>query len=217
MSWALWPMIGQLAASAALATALAVHAQIAVGGYEPPMYHDGKTHYEKSEHSFGRFTVVRYVEDCRDVPMLDFGCWLTKEARLDWHDSSGMIGFSFVDNGSSVQFKAQGKSADGQTICLMQGVLVGYDPKPSGSENWQRLQPFIGQQLRGCTAIAPANLSRALAEAGASGGDYVSAANVWKSVSVELFGPGGTRCIAERMVKPHTMPPRFECAKYSKP
>ena len=201
---------------AALVSAQAAYAQSAGGGYEPPVYHDGETLYEKSERSFGRFTVVRYIEDCRAVPMLDFGCWLTKEARLDWHDSSGTIGFSFIDNGSSVRFKARGESADHQTICIMQAVLVGYDPKPSAPENWQRLRPFIGQQLRDCTAIAPANLSRVLAEAGASAGDYAPAANAWKSVSVELFGANGARCTAERVVKSDTRPPQLECTKYLK-
>jgi len=217
MSWESSPMVGHLAVLAALVTAQAAHAQLPSAGYEPPTFNDGKTHYEKSEQSFGRFTVVRYVEDCRAVPMLDFGCWLTKEAQLEWYDSSGRIGFSFVDNGMSIRFRVQGKSADGQTICLMQDVLVGYDPKPSTVENWQRVQPFISQQLRGCATIAPANLNRALAEARDSDANYVSAANAWKSVSVELFGSNGVRCIAERPVKPRTIPPRSECVKYSKP
>jgi hypothetical protein len=211
--------VGRLSACAALLSAL-LTAQVGYGqapgrGYEPPSYHDGKTHYEKSEDQIGRFTVARYVEDCRDVAMLDFGCWLTKEAKLEWHDSSGAIGFSFVDNGTSVQFKAEGKSADGQTICISQGVLVGYDPKPSKVDNWYKLQPFIRKQLLACTAISPTSLNEALKEMEDSAKDYEPAANSWKGVSVELFGSNVRRCIAERMVKPVTMPPRFECKKYS--
>lgn len=211
--------IRQLSICAALLSALlttqAGYGQVPSRGYEPPSFDDGKTHYEKSEDHFGRFTVARYIEDCRAVPMLDFGCWLTKEAKLEWHDSSGAIGFSFVDNGASVQFKTEGKSADGKTICISQGVLVGYDPKPSRSDNWYKLQPFIRQQLLACTAIAPASMIQATKEMEASGADYESAANSWKRVSVELFGSNGRRCIAERMVKPFTTPPRFECVKYS--
>lgn len=211
--------VGRLSTCAAVLSAL-LSAQVGYGqtssrGYEPPSYHDGETHYEKSEEHFGLFTVVRSVEDCRDVPMLDFGCWLTKEARLEWHDSSGAIGFSFVDNGESVRFKAEAKSADGRTLCLSRGPLVGYDPQPSRSENWYDLQPFIRRQLVTCTAISPAILNGALDEAEASGTDYGSAANWWKHVSAELFGPNGCRCIAERMAKPFTMPPRFECVRYS--
>ena len=212
--------VGQLSAWAALLTA-SLTTQVGYGqapgrGYEPPSYHDGKTHYEKSEDKIGRFTVVRYVEDYRDVATLDVGCWLTKEARLEWHDSSGAIGFSFVDNGASVQFKAEGKSADGRTICLSQSVLVGYDPKPSNIDNWFKLQPFIRRQIVACTAISPISFDRATKEMEASGKDYEPAANSWKSVAVELFGPNGRRCIAERMAKPVTMPPRFECVNYSK-
>ncbi|RYF12502.1 MAG: hypothetical protein EOO77_17305 [Oxalobacteraceae bacterium] len=199
----------------ALLTVQAGYGQVANRGYEPPSYHDGETHYEKSEYHFGRFTVARYIEDCRDVAMLDSGCWLTKEAKLEWRDSSGAIGFLFVDNGASVEFKAEGKSADGKTMCLSRGVLVGYDPKPSKTDNWYKLQPFIHRQLLGCTAISPASLHQATKEMDASGADYESAANAWKSVSVELFGANGRRCIAERMMKPFTMPPRFECVKYS--
>ena len=211
--------VGRLSACATLLSAL-LTAQVGYGqvpgrGYEPPSYHDGETHYEKSEDQFGRFTVARYVEDCSDVAMLDFGCWLTKEAKLEWHDSSGAVGFSFADNGASVQFKAEGKSADGQTICIGQSVLVGYDPTPSKINNWYKLQPFIRRQLLACTAISPTSLNRAFKEMEASGEDYESAANSWKSVSVELFGPNGRRCNAERMVKPFSMPPRFECVKYS--
>ncbi|HEY0314459.1 MAG TPA: hypothetical protein VGC56_18445 [Allosphingosinicella sp.] len=185
-------------------------------GYQPPAYHDGKAHYEKSETSLGRFTVVRYVEDCRDVPMLDFGCWLTKEAQLRWRDSSDRIGFEFVDNGRGVRFRAEGRSAQGGTVCIMQPVLVGYDPKPSTIENWRKLQPFIGEQLRACEAISRADLNRALGEMANAAADYAAAAKAWKSVSVELFGPNGSRCVAER-AKAHTMPPRFECTRYSKP
>lgn len=211
--------VARLSARAALLSAL-MTAQVGYGqapgrGYEPPSYHDGETHYEKSEDQFGRFTVARYVEDCRDVATLDFGCWLTKEAKLEWHDSSGAIGFSFVDNGASVQFKAEGKSADGQTICIGQSVPVGYDPTPSKIDNWYTLQPLIRRQPLACKAISPTSLNRALKEMEASGEDYESAANSWKSVSAGLFGTNGRRCIAERLVKPFTMPPRFECVKYS--
>ena len=199
----------------ALLTAQAGYGQVASRGYEPPSYHDGQTHYEKSEDHFGRFTVARYIEDCRDVAMLHSGCWLTKEAKLEWHDSSGAIGFLFVDNGASVEFKAEGKSADGKTICLSRGVLIGYDPKPSKAANWVKIQPFIRQQLIGCTAIFSASLDQATKEMKASGADYESAANAWKSVSVNLFGVNGRRCIVERMVKLFTMPPLFKCVKYS--
>ena len=77
-------VIGRLSACVAVLSTLLTtqvgYGQVPSRGYEPPSYHDGKTHYEKSEDHFGRFTVARYIEDCRDVPMLDFGCWLTKEA-----------------------------------------------------------------------------------------------------------------------------------------
>lgn len=202
---------------AVLMTAQGGRAQLASSGYEPPWYHDGNAHYEKKEQVFGKFNVVRNIQDYREIPMLDSGPWITKEAIFSWHDSTDTIGFAFVDNGASVRFTAHGKSADGQTICLMQGVLVGYDPKPSALENWQKLQPFIRQQIRGCTAIAPADLGRATAEMQMSSADYVMAANVWKGVSVELFGSNARRCVAERMMKPFTMPPRYECSTYSKP
>jgi hypothetical protein len=192
------------------------HAQIVRPGYEPPWYHDGKAHYEKKEDSFGQFVVVRNVEDYREIPMLDTGPWITKESILSWHDSKGMIVLSFVDNGASVQFKAEGKNANGKAQCYLQGVLVGFDPKPSTTKNWQNLQPFIYRQLRSCTAITPADLQRAIAEMQASAQDYVSAANTWKSISVELFGANGQRCIRERLVKPFRIPPRYECAEYSK-
>lgn len=198
-------------------TARIADAQGTDRGYEPPDYRDGKAHYERRERSFGNFTVVRYVEDCRDLPLLDVGCWLTKESQLEWRDSTGMIGFTFVDNGASVRFKPMGKSADGRTICLSQGVLVGYDPKPSTLEHWQKLQPFIRPQLRACTAIAASDLDRAMVEMQSSGADYVAAARAWKGVSVELFGSSGRRCTADRLVKPVTMPPRYECARYSRP
>lgn len=201
----------------ALAPAAAGQAQTTGGGYEPPEYHDGQVHREQSAQRFGRFTVLRLVEDCRAAPMLDGGCWLNKEARLEWRDSSGAIGFAFIDNGASVRFRGEGASGDGKTVCLMPDVLVGYDSKPSTPQNWSRLQPFIARQLGGCTAIAPADLRRAMADAAAADVDYVTAANAWKGVSVALFGAGGRRCVAERMAKPRTMPPRFECTRYSAP
>lgn len=214
-------IVGRLSALTASLTVLAVaqaaNAQVGSRGYDPPEYHDGQTHYEKKEENFGRFTVVRYIEDCRAVPMLDFGCWLTKEAQLQWHDSTGKIGLSFIDNGYGVRFRAEGESADGKTTCLMQSVLVGYDPKPSKVENWKNLRPFISQQIRGCTAIGPVDLNRALSEMQISETYYVSAANAWKAVSAELFGSNDRRCIAQRMTDRISMPPRFECTRYSKP
>ena len=206
-----------LAACLTVVTAQAGHAQQPGKAYEPTWHHEGQAHYEKKEDRFGQFTVVRTIEDYRDVPMLDFGPWLTEQAILKWRDSTGTIGFSFTDNGSSVKFEAESKSADQKTTCIMQGALVGYDPKPSTIENWRKLQPFVGQQLHYCTAIDSVDLKRALSQMQASGADYVSAANAWKSVSVELFGPGGRRCVRDRMVKPITTPPRYECAKYSNP
>ena len=82
---------------------------------DPPMPQDGQAHYDKKEQVFGRFTVVRNIEDYRAVPMIDFGPLLTKEAQLNWNDSTGRIGFSFVDNGYSVQLKVKGESADGRS------------------------------------------------------------------------------------------------------
>jgi hypothetical protein len=90
-------------------------------GYAPPEYHDGQTHYEKSENKIGRFNIVRYVEDCRAVPIMHMGCWLTKEDRLEWHDTSAAIEVAIVDNGGSVQLKPKAKSADGQTIVIAHG------------------------------------------------------------------------------------------------
>ena len=110
-----------------------------------------------------------------------------------------------------------GKSPDHQTTCIMQRVLIGYDPKPSTLDSWKNLQSFIYRQLRGCSAIAPDNLNRAIAEMQSSGDAYVSAANAWKQVSLELFGPDRPRCIAERIAKPVTDFPIYKCTKYSAP
>jgi hypothetical protein len=99
----------------------------------------------------------------------------------------------------------------------MRDILVGYDPKPSTSENWANLQPLIRQQFRGCDAITPSDLNRAMAEMQYSLNDYTAAAKAWKSVAVELFGENGRRCIAERVVKPIVINPRYECTVYSRP
>lgn len=186
-------------------------------GYVPPEYHDGQTHYEQSGTKIGNFNIVRYIEDCRAVPIMHMGCWLTKEARLEWHDSSAAIEVAIVDNGGSVQLKLKAKSADGQTICLMREILVGYDPKPSTSENWAKLQPLIRQQLRGCNAITPSDLDRTMAEMRYSLNEYPAAAKAWKGVAAELFGENGRRCVAERVVKPIVINPRYECTMYSRP
>ena len=195
-----------------MATAQAGYAQ----PYEPPLHDDGRPHYEKEQQSFGAFLVVRNIEDYRAVPILH-GPWLIRQASLTWHDSTGAIGFSFVDNGASVRFRPEGKSADGATTCIMQSVIVGYDPKPSTLENWENIQPFVARQLRQCSAIAPADLDRAVFEMKAAGADYVAAANAWKAVAANVFGSGRSRCIAERMVRASGMPPRFECTRYSTP
>ena len=210
--------IGKLLISSGVLAAVAVtqaSGKQVSGGYQPPEYHDGQTHREKAEQHVGRFNIVRYIEDCRAVPMLDFGCWLTKEAQLSWRDSTGKIGFTFTDNGYGIRFKPEG--TDGRTVCLMQEVLVEYDPKPSTAANWQNLQPFIASEIGACSAIARADLQRMLSELQVSGADYVAAAGAWKAVSLELFGPGGKRCVREKMAKPVTMPPRFECVAYSQP
>jgi hypothetical protein len=213
-------MFGRLAISLGLLplamSGQAGHAQTVRPAYEPPWYHDGKAHYEKKEDAFGQFVVVRNVEDYREIPMLDAGPWITKESILSWHDSKGTIRLSFVDNGASVELRAEGKSPGGKAQCYMQGALLGFDLKPSTAKNWQNMQPFILRQLRSCTVIAPADLKRAITEMQASAQDYVSAATAWKSISVELFGPSGRRCVRDRLVKPVTLPPDYECAEYSK-
>ncbi|MGH6614395.1 hypothetical protein [Sphingomonas sp.] len=206
-----------VSAVAVLITAQMGYAQQAGNGYEPPVYDDTEPHFEKKEEKFGQFSVVRNIEDYRSVPIMH-GPWLTKESSLIWLDSTGTIGFTFVDNGGTVQFGAQGKSVDSKTTCIMQSVTVGYNPKPSTIESWEKIQSFIGRQLRSCKAIATADLNRAIVEMKGAGADYVSAANAWKGVSAELFGSNGNRCIALRMVQdPTSMPPRYECRKYSKP
>jgi hypothetical protein len=200
----------------ALLAAQVGHAQPFGGRYDPPSYRDGKAHYEKTEESFGQFTVVRYVEDRRETPIPDVAS-VAMESTLNWHDSRNRIGFSIKDNGSGVTFQAQGKSADGKTICIMGSTLIAYDRNPSTIKNWQNLQPFIRQKIKGCPAIASADFDRAMMEIQTSSVDYVAAANYWKSVSVGLFGPSGRRCVAERMVNPRVLPPQFECTSFSRP
>lgn len=202
------------AGAAALVAVQPGHAQRA--GYEPPMPQDGKVHSDTSEQRFGRFTVVRHIEDYRAAPILE-GPWLTKEAMLSWRDSSGRIGFSFLDNGASVTLKTEGASADGKTTCIVPGVMVGYDPGPSTADNWSKIKPVIARYLAGCPAIARSDLDRASAEMKAAGADYVAAANAWKAVAVNLFGSHATRCVAARMVDRRVMPPRYACTRYSKP
>jgi len=213
-------MFGRLASSLGLLAMPMVgqagQAQVVRQAYEPPWYHDGKAHYEKKEDAFGQFVVVRNVEDYREIPMLDAGPRITKESTLSWHDSKRTITLSFVDNGTSVEFRAEGKSADGNAQCYLQGALLGFDLKPSTPKNWQNMQPFILRQLRSCTVIASADLKRAIIEMQASAQDYVSATTAWKSISVELFGPSGRRCVRERLTRPITIPPQYECAEYSK-
>ncbi|MEG3177764.1 hypothetical protein U1872_16110 [Sphingomonas sp. RB3P16] len=200
----------------ALLAAQVAHAQSFGGRYDPPSYRDGKAHYEKGEESFGQFAVVRYVEDRRETPIPDVAS-VTMESTLNWHDSRNRIGFAIKDDGSYVTFQAQGKSADGKTICIMGSTIVDYDRNPSTIKNWQNLQPLIREQIKGCTAIDYADFDRAMMEMHTSSFDYVAAANYWKSVSAGLFGPSGRRCLAERMIKPHVLPPQFECTRFSLP
>lgn len=57
------------------------------------------------------------------------------------------------------------------------------------------------QQFRGCNAIMPSDLNRAMAEMQYSLGDYTAAAKARKRVAVALFGGNGRRCIAERVMR----------------
>ncbi|WP_457349467.1 hypothetical protein [Sphingomonas sp. UYP23] len=185
-------------------------------GYQPADYNDGKFHYETNEQRFEGFTVVRYIEDCRAVPMLDQGCWLTKNARLTWMDSTKTIGFTFTDDGVGVSFSSNSKSTDKKSSCIEQSVLIGYDPKPSTAENIQKLLPFIERSIRACPEIASADLKRAMIELKSSGESYATAANAWKGVAQELFGPKQTRCVADRQVDqgPGRLP-RYVCTRFS--
>ncbi len=169
-------------------------------GYKPDNYNDGIIHHETSEQRFGRFTVVRYIEDCRAVPMLDQGCWLTKNARLIWMDSTKTIGFTFTDDGVSVAFSSNSKSTDKKSSCIERPVLVGYNPKPSTADNLQKLLPFIARSIRTCPEIASADVKRAMIELQSSGDEYAMAATAWKGVAQQLFGPKQTRCVADRQV-----------------
>jgi len=185
-------------------------------GYEPPEYNDGEYHYENKEQQFDGFTVIRYIEDCRAVPLLDQGCWLTKNARLTWIDSTKKIGFSFTDDGFGVSFKSNVKSSDKKSSCIGQSGLVGYDPKPSKAENLQKLLPFIERSIRACPGIAPDDLTRAMMELQSSGVAYATAANAWKSVAQELFGSKQTRCVADRQVdQGQGRLPRYMCTRFS--
>lgn len=201
-------------ASAILATLQIAQAQ-SVGGYDPPMRRDTEPHFEKTVQEFGRFTVTRSVEDYRNVPIVH-GPWFVKEAVLHWQDSSGKIGFSFIDNGGAVTLRVDAASADAKTACIMSPVLVIFEPRPSIGKSWEKMRPAVVRQIQRCDVIAPADMRRAVTEMAASGADYPPAANAWKAVSRELFGSSTSRCVREKAVRRGDGLMRDKCTAYSK-
>lgn len=182
-----------------------------VGPYAPPMHSDDQPHVEKSERAFGRFTVIRKVEDYRSVPILH-GPWLVMEASLQWQDSTGQATVTITDNGVSVMLGLLG--AKNRTTCLYADTPIRVGPATPTSAAWKQVRPLIARGFAACDVLTPADRTRLMAELDASLGDLPPAMEAWRTVSRELFGPATRRCIKIKADR-RLFPPRNKCVRYS--
>lgn len=165
----------------------------------------------------GQFRIVQHIPSSTYCITCEYSPPDLRENRLSWTDTTGAVGFTFIDNGYTVLFEA--KAGDGhKASCLTQNVLIGYDPKPSTVTSWTKLQPFIIQQVRACDFVKHETLRRLVAEMRASDGDYIVAANKWKTISRNLFGADKSRCISRLEIEqPAGRLPSYKCTRYSVP
>lgn len=170
-----------------------------------------------SDVKVGQFRIVQHIPNSTYCITCEYSPPDLRENRLSWTDTTGTVGFTLIDNGYTILFEA--KAGDGhKASCLMQNVLIGYDPKPSTLKSWIKLQPFIIQQIRACDFVEHEALRRVVAQIRESGDDYIVAINTWKTISRNLFGANKGRCIARLEIEqPAGRLPSYKCTRYSVP
>lgn len=167
---------------------------------------------EPTIENFGSFQVVRNVARAVDPPTLH-ELPLAKEAKLIWRSNSVAFEMAMTDDGFSVELQLSAGDGTDRPICLM-GNILRPDFKPTGAKNWTTMRNGVERILKSCPAMTKSDRARIQSEMLAAADDYPAAANAWKSISRELFGPSTRRCVSTKVDRDYSFP-LITCTRYS--
>lgn len=163
------------------------------------------------ETEFGSFLVVRNVERPVEPPILH-AAPPAKDAKLIWRNVAGDFEMTMIDDGFTVELNIAAGNGFDHPTCLS-SIILTPNFERTASRNWTTVRDGVGRLLKSCRL--PKNYQAQLqSEMVAAADHYPAAANAWKSISRELFGPSTRRCIKTKFDRNFQFP-LIRCTRYS--